>query len=63
MGSFGGGLEAPARHRREAEAARDPARFTDFPISERAAELQACWRSAAVTLYRNWLYLSSARAR
>lgn len=57
------GLEALARYRREVEPARDPARFTDFPMSVMAAELRASWRCAAVTLYRNWLYLSRSRAR
>lgn len=57
------GLEALAQYRREVESARDPARFADFPMSAIAAELRASWRSAAVGLYRNWLYLLSARPR
>lgn len=49
------GLEALARYRREVEPARDPARFTDFPMSAIAEELRATWRAPAVSLYRNWL--------
>lgn len=57
------GLEALARYRREAEPARDPDRFADFPMAVIAAELATPWRSAAVVLYRNWLaHLAASRS-
>jgi homoserine O-succinyltransferase/O-acetyltransferase len=63
QGYFGApGLEALAQYRGDVEATRDPARFTDFPTDALAAGLRAPWRSAALTLYRNWLaHLAAVR--
>jgi homoserine O-succinyltransferase len=56
------GMEALARYRREVEPARDPARFSEFPLAALAAELRPTWRPGAVATYRNWLtHLAAAK--
>lgn len=58
------GLAELARYRRAAEAARDPARFADFPLQALAAGLSAPWRPAATAIYRNWLaHIAAVRGR
>jgi homoserine O-succinyltransferase len=56
------GMEALARYRREVEPARDPARFTEFPLAALAAQLRPRWHAGAVAIYRNWLtHLAAAK--
>jgi homoserine O-succinyltransferase len=58
------GSAALALYRQELQGARDPGRIGDFPMAAVAAELNATWRDAAVSLYRNWLaYIAAMRRR
>lgn len=50
--------------RERAEPARDPELLSAFPMGPIAAGLEAGWRPAAVTIYRNWLkYVATAKER
>ncbi|HEY6516792.1 MAG TPA: homoserine O-succinyltransferase [Steroidobacteraceae bacterium] len=57
------GIAALAAYRARAEQAPDPEQLSNFPMTELAAGIRAHWRSAGVTIYRNWLtHLAALKA-